>query len=668
MFIEQITKTKLEKSEDKELHNMRLRFMQLYKKYGEGDLIDGMKRADFFYRYSLLSKAMSKRGIKGKVNALDVEILKTNTFGLSVANLQKITGVTDYIVINGDYLKSPKSTKKVQILICDKEENRSPEIEKTIKEYIKKNAGDKEVEFIYTEKLPAGDYLPLFDLELVPKRDSKIKKNIHTEIAKSNKSVEFQKNSNKYIDWSKDYLTQGGVYVETGVYGSQITVYKQGAEIKLFDDVKGEELIADKLKEELAKTKGNYVLIANKVSQIDGDEFTLAFVDCISFNGKNLIGEGYDIRKFYLNKVFEDYEGEKLLIIKSDKVVNENELRKQVEKHLGAAKESVLLKAVKSKFPDGETDEWFEIQKPYPNEHAARLKEPGGFDDDSFRRTKGGTIYGHIKVPKTISIIWAKKKGSAKPSDNPIPQSLRFPVDNWTVAEAKKWLKDNNIDYIKFEAATKKEKSAWTTQYVNQLPDSSFLYIEPGGEKDNEGKTKPRTLRHFPYKNKAGNIDGPHLRNALARIPQSNLSDSVKERISAKAKKILDGIKKEEKVFEKYIPIIKSEEERIVSGIVYEPGELDTDGDYSNEEEIRKAAYDFMERVQTFKVNHQGEEIQVAILENYIAPQDLTISGQPVKKGTWLITTRVLEDETWDKIKKGEITGYSMAGYAVSPA
>ena len=589
MFIEQITKTKLENSEDKELHNMRLRFMQLYNKYRGGDLIDGMKRADFFHRYSLLSKEMSKRGIKSKVNALDVKMVKSNMFGLSVANLQKITGITDYIIVNGDYLKSPKSTKRVQVIVRDKEKNRSPEIEKTIKEYIKKNAGDKEVEFTYTEKLPEGDYLPLFDLELVPKRDNKIKKNIHTRIAKSNKTVEYKENSeDRYINWSKDYLTHGGVYVETGVYGQQVTVYKQGTEIKLFDDVKEEELSADELKEELAKTEGNYVLIANKVSQVDGDEFALAFVDCISFKGNNLTGESYDIRKFYLKRIFENYEGERLLIIKSDKVVNENELRKQVDRHLEAAKESVLLKAVKSKFPDGETDDWFEIQKPYPNEHAARLKEPGGFDDDSFRRTKGGTIYGSIKVPKTVGIIWGKLKGSAKPSDNPIPQSLRFPVDDWTQAEAKKWLKDNNIDYIKFEAA-KEEKANRT--------------------------------------------------------------------------------KKEKKVFEKYIPIIKSEtEERIVSGIVYEPGELDTDGDFSNEEEIRKAAYDFMERVQTFKVNHQGEEVQVAILENYIAPQDLTISGQPVKKGTWLMTTRVLEDKIWDKIKKGEITGYSMAGYAMSPA
>lgn len=82
-------------------------------------------------------------------------------------------------------------------------------------------------------------------------------------------------------------------------------------------------------------------------------------------------------------------------------------------------------------------------------------------------------------------------------------------------------------------------KAVWTTAYVNALPDSAFLYIEPGGEKDSEGKTTPRSLRHFPYKDASGAVDLPHLRNALARIPQSNLPQDVKDRLTAKAQAIL---------------------------------------------------------------------------------------------------------------------------------
>lgn len=84
-------------------------------------------------------------------------------------------------------------------------------------------------------------------------------------------------------------------------------------------------------------------------------------------------------------------------------------------------------------------------------------------------------------------------------------------------------------------------EAVWSAAYINTLPDSSFLYIEPGGEKDEEGKTKPRSLRHFPVKNADGSVDEPHLSNALARIPQSNLPQAVKDRCKAAAQKLAKG-------------------------------------------------------------------------------------------------------------------------------
>jgi hypothetical protein len=74
----------------------------------------------------------------------------------------------------------------------------------------------------------------------------------------------------------------------------------------------------------------------------------------------------------------------------------------------------------------------------------------------------------------------------------------------------------------------------WSTAYINSLPDSCFAYIEPGGKKDDEGKTVPRSLRHLPFKDENGKVDLPHLRNALARLPQSNLSTEAKAKARAK--------------------------------------------------------------------------------------------------------------------------------------
>jgi hypothetical protein len=53
-----------------------------------------------------------------------------------------------------------------------------------------------------------------------------------------------------------------------------------------------------------------------------------------------------------------------------------------------------------------------------------------------------------------------------------------------------------------------------STSDINDLPDSAFGYVEPGGSKDASGKTVPRSLRHFPIHDKA------HADNAAARIAQ----------------------------------------------------------------------------------------------------------------------------------------------------
>lgn len=101
-------------------------------------------------------------------------------------------------------------------------------------------------------------------------------------------------------------------------------------------------------------------------------------------------------------------------------------------------------------------------------------------------------------------------------------------------------------------AAEESESEKWTRKYINDLPDSCFLYIEPGGEKDEEGKTVPRSLRHLPYKDVNGEIDVEHLRNAIVRLSQENtgkdwLSESLRQKLLNKARKILQSYNKEEK-------------------------------------------------------------------------------------------------------------------------
>lgn len=66
-------------------------------------------------------------------------------------------------------------------------------------------------------------------------------------------------------------------------------------------------------------------------------------------------------------------------------------------------------------------------QKPYPNEHACRLRDPGDFQEDSFRRTS------REHEGKKYSVIMGRLKGE----DTMTEQAYRYPKDTWTAAEAR---------------------------------------------------------------------------------------------------------------------------------------------------------------------------------------------------------------------------------------
>lgn len=86
------------------------------------------------------------------------------------------------------------------------------------------------------------------------------------------------------------------------------------------------------------------------------------------------------------------------------------------------------------------------------------------------------------------------------------------------------------------------QHGVWTAAYINDLPDGAFAYIEPGGKKDETGRTKPRSKRHLPYKNKEGETDKAHVRNALARLKQTHIKGTAKSsalgKLQAAARKV----------------------------------------------------------------------------------------------------------------------------------
>lgn len=57
-----------------------------------------------------------------------------------------------------------------------------------------------------------------------------------------------------------------------------------------------------------------------------------------------------------------------------------------------------------------------------------------------------------------------------------------------------------------------------------------------------------------------------------------------------------------------------------------------------------------------------GNGINHELCMKYVAPCDMSVGEQAIKKGTWMMTVEVDDPDIFEKVQKGEITGFSMGG------
>ena len=120
--------------------------------------------------------------------------------------------------------------------------------------------------------------------------------------------------------------------------------------------------------------------------------------------------------------------------------------------------------------------------------------------------------------------------------------------------------------------------------------------------------------------------------------------------------------------FEKPTQLLKGvdpNDERYVMGIVLEPEVVDAQGDIYSVDEIREAAHRFMEEFGGLGLMHRMRvNGQVKVLESYLAPTDFTVGDVNVRRGTWMLAVRILSDDLWERVKGGDLTGFSIGGTA----
>lgn len=113
----------------------------------------------------------------------------------------------------------------------------------------------------------------------------------------------------------------------------------------------------------------------------------------------------------------------------------------------------------------------------------------------------------------------------------------------------------------------------------------------------------------------------------------------------------------------------KSSKKQIVYSVVYEPMVKDSQGDWADHNEIEKMAHGYlrnhiMSQIPAADLQHEEDlPLEKAIpVESYIAPEDFNINEQLIKKGSWIVALHVPDNDIWQQIEKGEITGYSLKG------
>ena len=101
---------------------------------------------------------------------------------------------------------------------------------------------------------------------------------------------------------------------------------------------------------------------------------------------------------------------------------------------------------------------------------------------------------------------------------------------------------------------------------------------------------------------------------------------------------------------------------RIVWAEVYAPNIPDSDGEFMDAEAIRTMAYKFLKekKLDSIDVQHDNKLVPGAhVVESFIARK----GDDTFIEGSWVVGLHVPDDSTWDRIKKGEINGFSIEAF-----
>lgn len=131
-------------------------------------------------------------------------------------------------------------------------------------------------------------------------------------------------------------------------------------------------------------------------------------------------------------------------------------------------------------------------------------------------------------------------------------------------------------------------------------------------------------------------------------------------------------VRKEGHVTEKNgIPVLKYEddEQRMVWGwasvsMIKDELLIDTQQDAIDENELVKMTTDFMEEVRAAHEMHKGERVGTVIHSLPLTHELAKSLGIDIDQAGWIVGVKVHDDDTWAKVKSGELAAFSIGGRA----
>lgn len=118
------------------------------------------------------------------------------------------------------------------------------------------------------------------------------------------------------------------------------------------------------------------------------------------------------------------------------------------------------------------------------------------------------------------------------------------------------------------------------------------------------------------------------------------------------------------------IKLLKTDDtHKTVSFCILVPDEEDRNWDIISESEIIKTAHEFMINISEkfLNIDHKDnthiEDTKFVYVENFIAPNDVIIWDNVVKKWSWYVWIKFLDDDLYEDVKSWEFVWVSMEGY-----